>query len=97
MNTQFQQAHTLGQEQAAQQLSQVIQQIMENLARVFREGQYWHDQAERIQQENASPRAMLTAREQQERLDRIELEVRLAGIAATAEKKPESWQRRRSL
>ena len=59
---------------------------MEFLASVFREGQHWHDQAGRLQQENATLKATLTAREQQERLDWIELEARLASVAASAEK-----------
>ena len=59
---------------------------MEFLASVFREGQQWHDHAGRLHQENVEMRSALAAREQQERLDRIELEVRLASVAASAEK-----------
>ena len=88
MNAQLARAHTLGQEQATQQFGQVTQQIVEFLASVFREGQQCHDHAGRLHQENVALRSTVTAREQQERLDRIQLEVRLASVAASAEKEP---------
>ena len=65
MNTQFVHAHTLGQEQAAQQFDQVIRQMMDYLGTVFQEGQQWHELAVRLQQDNTMLRASLREREQQ--------------------------------
>ena len=73
MNNQFLNAYTLGQEQAAHQFDQVLQQVLEYLAAVFREGQEWHDVSVRLQQENASLQTTLRTREQQEVWDRHEL------------------------
>ena len=85
MNNQFVNAHTLGQEQAAQQLDQVIRQVMDYLATVFQEGQQWHDYAVQLQQEIASLRASLRDREQQEVQDRHELQARVAQVSAATE------------
>ena len=87
MNNQFLHAHTLGQEQAAQQFDQVIRQVMDYLATVFREGQHWHDVAVRLQQDVTSLQASLRDREQQETWDRHELQARMAQVTAAAEQR----------
>ena len=87
MNGQFLHAHTLGQEQAAYQFDQVLQQVMEYLAAVFREGQHWHDVAVRLQQEVTSLQTTLRNREQQETWDRHELQARMAQAVAEAEQR----------
>ena len=62
MNSQFTQAHTLGQEQATQQFEQVIHQVKDYLALVFREGQQKHDLARRLQRKNSMLRVTLLER-----------------------------------
>jgi hypothetical protein len=87
MNGQFLHAHTLGQEQAAQQFEHVLHQVLEYLAAVFREGQHWHDVSVRLQQEVTSLQTTLRNREQQEVWDRHELQARMAQAVSETERK----------